>query len=263
MTNVVTVEVPQLRGRSGLGAEGALPREGGQAVQGPLAGMGKMRAAPLVLSWAGSWAPRFIAEPDNPLEPRLGNSLRHQRWWNGLGAEPALVGKQGSVRKLVPIANDFGFYWAGTSKAVRRDARGGRAGKGLMENVRFQDYEETPHTLKEGGGLHCPRRWFVDLSHHPVDFHRHLGDHQPGGRSLGPLPFILLNLMLSFQAARLRHHDEPEQARCDDHRAHLDYKTNQLAEEEARAIIAMLERQEKEIAELKRLLQHKVNGSPK
>lgn len=33
--------------------------------------------------------------------------------WNGLGATPALVGARGSVRKLVPLANEHGFYWGG------------------------------------------------------------------------------------------------------------------------------------------------------
>jgi hypothetical protein len=33
--------------------------------------------------------------------------------WNPLGHTPALVGKEGAVRKLVPIANDYGFYWGG------------------------------------------------------------------------------------------------------------------------------------------------------
>jgi hypothetical protein len=26
---------------------------------------------------------------------------------------PALVGQKGSVREIVPIANEFGFYWGG------------------------------------------------------------------------------------------------------------------------------------------------------
>jgi hypothetical protein len=33
--------------------------------------------------------------------------------WNGYYKVPALVGDQGSVRELVPIANQHGFYWGG------------------------------------------------------------------------------------------------------------------------------------------------------
>jgi hypothetical protein len=33
--------------------------------------------------------------------------------WNRLGTIPALVGQKGSVRELVQIANNNGFYWGG------------------------------------------------------------------------------------------------------------------------------------------------------
>jgi hypothetical protein len=33
--------------------------------------------------------------------------------WNGLGVQPALKGKMGSVRELVPLAHRFGLYWGG------------------------------------------------------------------------------------------------------------------------------------------------------
>jgi predicted lactoylglutathione lyase len=33
--------------------------------------------------------------------------------FNKFGSMPALVGQRGSVRKLVSIANEHGFYWGG------------------------------------------------------------------------------------------------------------------------------------------------------
>ena len=33
--------------------------------------------------------------------------------WNKLGHIPALIGSRGSLRELVPIANQLGFYWGG------------------------------------------------------------------------------------------------------------------------------------------------------
>ena len=33
--------------------------------------------------------------------------------WNGLGVIPPLVGQKGSVRELVALANENGFYWGG------------------------------------------------------------------------------------------------------------------------------------------------------
>jgi len=74
----------------------------------------------LVLSWAGSWAPRFIRGSRT--------TLSNHSWatafdinvpWNGLNRVPAQVGEQGSVRELVPIANKHGFAWGGHFK--RRD----------------------------------------------------------------------------------------------------------------------------------------------
>lgn len=139
-----------------------------------------------------------------------------------------------------------------------------------MENVRFQDYEEIrrPHTLKERAADYIARvvgSWTFLIIQSTFIVIWVIINLVWGGR-WDPYPFILLNLMLSFQAAYTAPvimMSQNRHAAIDRIEAHLDYKTNQLAEEEARAIIAMLERQEKEIAELKRLLQHKVNGSPK
>jgi hypothetical protein len=36
--------------------------------------------------------------------------------WNGLGMIPALEDAQGSLRELVPIANEHGFFWGGHFK---------------------------------------------------------------------------------------------------------------------------------------------------
>ncbi len=33
--------------------------------------------------------------------------------WNQFNVRAALVGDKGSVRELVPIANQLGFYWGG------------------------------------------------------------------------------------------------------------------------------------------------------
>lgn len=41
--------------------------------------------------------------------------------WNYLGSQPALVGKHGSVRELVPIANEHGLYWGGHFGGSRPD----------------------------------------------------------------------------------------------------------------------------------------------
>jgi hypothetical protein len=73
----------------------------------------------LVLTWDGSYVPRFIRGSRTTLSNHsFGTAFDINVQWNQLGAEPALVGQKGSVRELVPIANDNGFYWGGHFKRL-------------------------------------------------------------------------------------------------------------------------------------------------
>jgi hypothetical protein len=68
----------------------------------------------LVLSWAGSFVPRFIRGSKTTLSNHaFGSAFDINVPFNPLGAVPALVGQKGSVRELVQIANENGFYWGG------------------------------------------------------------------------------------------------------------------------------------------------------
>jgi|SRR5688572_1108086 len=68
----------------------------------------------LVLTWAGSYNPRFIRGSRTVLSNHaFGTAFDINVEWNGLGALPALAGRKGSVRELVEIANLNGFYWGG------------------------------------------------------------------------------------------------------------------------------------------------------
>ncbi len=67
-----------------------------------------------VLSFEGSYVPRFIRGSRTALSNHaFGSAFDINLRWNRLGAVPALVGEQGSVRELVATANRFGFYWGG------------------------------------------------------------------------------------------------------------------------------------------------------
>jgi hypothetical protein len=71
----------------------------------------------LVLTWEGSFAPRFVRGSNVTLSNHAwGTAFDINYAWNTLGAQPALRGQKGSVRELVPIANEFGFYWGGHFK---------------------------------------------------------------------------------------------------------------------------------------------------
>lgn len=67
-----------------------------------------------VLTWAGSYAPRFVRGSRTTLSSHAwGTAFDINAGWNGLGIQPALVGRPGSVRELVEIAAQNGFYWLG------------------------------------------------------------------------------------------------------------------------------------------------------
>ena len=68
----------------------------------------------LVLSWGGSWVPRFIRGSRTVLSNHSwGTAFDINVEWNNLGTVPALKGEIGSVRELVEIAYDHGMYWGG------------------------------------------------------------------------------------------------------------------------------------------------------
>jgi hypothetical protein len=72
-----------------------------------------------VLTWGGSYVPRFIRGSRTVLSNHaFGSAFDINMAFNGLGALPALVGQKGSVRELVKLANDNGFYWGGHFKRL-------------------------------------------------------------------------------------------------------------------------------------------------
>lgn len=67
-----------------------------------------------ILSFAGAFYPRFIRGSRTQLSNHSwGTAFDINVPQNGLNKTPALVGEKGSIREIVPIANDFGFYWGG------------------------------------------------------------------------------------------------------------------------------------------------------
>jgi hypothetical protein len=68
----------------------------------------------LILTFDGSYVARFVRGSTSVLSNHsFGTAFDINVTWNRLGVVPALVGQKGSVRELVGIANDNGFYWGG------------------------------------------------------------------------------------------------------------------------------------------------------
>jgi len=114
--NIVRVTVPQLTRFefSGPNGEISFHRKAADQVVALFQAWEDAGLADLILTYAGSWAPRFIRGSRRTLSNHaFGTAFDINAGWNGLGREPARVGRTGSVRKLVPLAHQHGFYWGG------------------------------------------------------------------------------------------------------------------------------------------------------
>lgn len=68
----------------------------------------------LVLGWSGGYVPRFIRGSRTTLSSHAwGSAFDINYPWNKMRRIPALVGATGSVRELVPLAVEHGYYWGG------------------------------------------------------------------------------------------------------------------------------------------------------
>lgn len=117
-SNIITVDVPQLHGVMGAGS-GKISVHRLIAPQ-VLKTFADWEAAGLkdrILSWGGSWAPRFIRGSRTYLSNHAwGTAFDINVPWNMLGSQPALKGQRGCTRELVKIAYDNGLYWGGWFK---------------------------------------------------------------------------------------------------------------------------------------------------
>ncbi|MGG5576262.1 M15 family metallopeptidase [Myroides sp. C15-4] len=70
-----------------------------------------------LLSYGGSYHPRLVRGSKTRLSNHaFGTAFDINMTWNQFHQEPALLGAQGSVREIVPLAHTFGFYWGGHFK---------------------------------------------------------------------------------------------------------------------------------------------------
>jgi hypothetical protein len=120
---IVRVEIPELVGINGAPSNGRVRFHAAAAAQfqGLWTAWGRSGLVKAVLSWDGSFAPRFIRCSTSSLSNHaFGTAFDINADENPLGSQPALPGKPGCVFDLVPVAHAFGFYWGGHFKS-RRD----------------------------------------------------------------------------------------------------------------------------------------------
>lgn len=114
--SIVRVEIPQLRGVAGAPASTGVRfhRKAADQLRALWRAWEEAGLLPLVLTWEGSFVPRFVRGSTTVLSNHCyGSAFDVNAAWNALGTRPALVGQRGSVRELVPLANEHGFFWGG------------------------------------------------------------------------------------------------------------------------------------------------------
>lgn len=119
LDNVVRITIPELAGIPGAPANGAIfwHRKAVGQMQALWGAWNQAGLVGRVLGWGGSFVPRYIRGSTTQLSNHaFAVAFDINVPWNGLGVQPALVGKTGSVRELVPLANRLGFFWGGHYK---------------------------------------------------------------------------------------------------------------------------------------------------
>jgi len=110
--NISTFVVPQLAHMPGTGG-GKVPfhTKAGAQLVALFQAWEDAGLMPLVLSWAGSWAPRFVRGSRTNLSNHAwGTAFDINAPQNPLGAQGPLAGQKGSTRELCTLALQHGFY---------------------------------------------------------------------------------------------------------------------------------------------------------
>jgi len=110
--NIATVNIPQLKGIKGcLSGNVSFHKLAAKQLQNLFQALEDEGLLPLIKTFDGSWAPRYVrGSRVNLSNHSFGSAFDLNYRWNMLGQVPALVDHEGSIRKLVPIANEHGFY---------------------------------------------------------------------------------------------------------------------------------------------------------
>ena len=116
--NIKTFMIPQLKGIPVFGRPSSGKMRFHRKAEGQLMSLWEAweNAGILdrVLTYDGSFNARFIRGSRSKLSNHaFGSAFDINTKWNKLGRVPALAGEEGSVRELVSIANEHGFFWGG------------------------------------------------------------------------------------------------------------------------------------------------------
>lgn len=118
--NIIPVNIPQFKGVTNpysgkpFGGTVYFHRKAKEQLTGFFNELEKEKLHKLVLTWGGSFVPRLVRGSSTRLSNHsYGTAFDINMEWNKLGQEPSLVGERGSIRQIVSLANQYGFFWGG------------------------------------------------------------------------------------------------------------------------------------------------------
>jgi hypothetical protein len=114
--NIVKIEIPQLKGVSNAPQNRNVRFHAKVADQAAALFKAWQEEGLVahVLTWGGAYVSRYVRGSRQTLSNHaFGSAFDINVSWNRLGIRPALKGQEGSVRELVSLANQHGFYWGG------------------------------------------------------------------------------------------------------------------------------------------------------
>lgn len=112
--NIITVNIPQIVNLKGAPRSGNVQfhKLGAKQLQDAFVALEKRDQFKYLISWGGSWVPRFIRGSTSRLSNHsLGGAVDINPELNQLGTHGAAKGTTGSVREIVETMFEFGFYW--------------------------------------------------------------------------------------------------------------------------------------------------------
>lgn len=114
--NLITVEIPQLKGIPGYHDNGKIKLH--KAVAGQFqsffASVESSGLLSQILTFGGSYNSRFVRGSNSTLSPHAwGTAIDINAAWNGFGVKPAAEGAKGSTLPFVSIASSVGLTWGG------------------------------------------------------------------------------------------------------------------------------------------------------
>jgi D-alanyl-D-alanine carboxypeptidase len=116
--NLVKVAIPELAGIKGAPASASVfvHKKAAAPLQAMWKAFGQQGLLDRILVWDGAYNPRFIrggAAKQILSNHAFATAFDINARFNALGAEPAGPTQPGCLYELVPIANQFGFFWGG------------------------------------------------------------------------------------------------------------------------------------------------------